>query len=360
MSKAERPVLVVGGLNMGSAEEVLRAWGPPLGDIAIGLTDGEWGPRQLWVAYVWHWTLEEHPQLEIARMPEGVEGMPDWVPAGYHDLMKFKVKDGQDEIRIERLGYADCAIESYGTFGRLREQGVIPAGTRFQVCLPFPEDAVRLVSFQTRDFEIISAAYQDCIKREVEQICAAVPHEDLIFQWDINWEVIAVETDDGGEEPLSCKVNGDPYERYVGYLRNLGASVPNDIPMGLHLCYGDFQHQHYLQPTDLGVCVKMSNLGVASAGRPVSFVHMPVPRSRDDDAYFEPLKELEIGDATLYIGLVHYTDGVDGTLNRINTFRRHYSGIYGIATECGMGRRPEDQDLSKLLRIHRDVAEQMP
>jgi hypothetical protein len=360
MGKAEKPVLVVGALNKETSEEVLRAWGPTLGDIAIGLTDGEWGPRRLWAAYVWHWIFEEHPQIEISRAPKGIEGMPDWVPAGYHDLMKFKVKDGLDEITIERLGYADYAKESYLIFRKLRDEGVISGNPRFQVCMPFPEDAVRLVTTETRDFEIIAAAYQDCVKREAAEISAAIPHEDLMFQWDINWEVIAVETDDGGgQEPLTCKVNGNPYDRYAAYLSNLGAAIPEEVPMGLHLCYGDLNHEHFLQPADLGVCVKMANLGVSAAGRPVNYVHMPVPLSRDDDGYFEPLKDLEIGDATLYVGLVHYTDGVEGALNRINTFKRHYSGSYGIATECGMGRRPEDQDLEKLLQIHRDVAEQM-
>jgi hypothetical protein len=28
----------------------------------------------------------------------------------------------------------------------------------------------------------------------------------------------------------------------------------------------------------------------------------------------------------------------------------------GVATECGLGRRPTDQSLTKFLKIHRDVA----
>ena len=359
MSKAERPVLLVGGIPGETAEEVFRACAPELGNLAIGLPDGEIGQRRLWVLYVWHWVFENHPQLEIIRQPKGVEGMPDWIPAGYHDLMKFKVKDGLDEILLE-LGYAGFAKESYATFCKLRDEGVIPHGLRFQVCLPFPEDAVRLATSFERDFHIITAAYQDALKREVADIVAAIPAEDLIFQWDINWEVIAVETDDGGkDEPLAFRLDGKPYERYAGYLKNLSAAIPNDVPLGLHLCYGDYQHQHYLQPKDLGVCVKMANMGVEAAGRPVSFVHMPVPRDRSDDAYFEPLKHLNIGDATLYIGLVHITDGVAGTNNRIATFRRHYSGPSGVSTECGMGRRPADHSLTQLLQIHRDVVDSM-
>jgi hypothetical protein len=66
---------------------------------------------------------------------------------------------------------------------------------------------------------------------------------------------------------------------------------------------------------------------------------MPVPRHRDDDAYFAPLRDLDIGEAKLYLGLVHHTDGVEGARRRLATARKYITG-FGIATECGFGRRP--------------------
>ena len=83
---------------------------------------------------------------------------------------------------------------------------------------------------------------------------------------------------------------------------------------------------------------------------------MSVPRHRSDDTHFEPLQDLKMGDATLYAGLVHYTDGVEGSVKRLTTFNRNYSGPTGVSTECGLGRRPKDQQLIKLIEIHRDVA----
>ena len=58
----------------------------------------------------------------------------------------------------------------------------------------------------------------------------------------------------------------------------------------------------------------------------------------------------------VYAGLVHYTDGVAGSLARLDALKRHYDGPLGVATECGLGRRPLNQDLVSLLEIHRDVA----
>ena len=90
-----------------------------------------------------------------------------------------------------------------------------------------------------------------------------------------------------------------------------------------------------------------------SITRPVDFVHMPVPRNRHDDGYFAPLAELAITDTKLFLGLVHHTDGMRGTLKRLETARKHASG-FGIATECGFGRRPPET-IPELMRIHREA-----
>ena len=57
----------------------------------------------------------------------------------------------------------------------------------------------------------------------------------------------------------------------------------------------------------------------------------------------------------LYLGLVHHTDGVEGTRQRMET-ASHYVSDYGIATECGWGRRPK-ATLPALLRIHAEAAD---
>lgn len=359
MPLAEKPILLVGAIEGGSAEEVFRLVAPELGKLAIGMPDGEGGPRSLWVIGIWHHIFEEHPQLEITRQPKGIEGMPDWMPAGYHDLMKFKVKDGLDKMTFENLRYGDYAKESYVTFRKLKDQGVIPIDTKFQVSFPFPEDVVRLATTEVRDFNIISAAYQDRVVEEVTEVINTIPASELVLQFDINWEVIAVATGDGNAEPLTLALPGDPLDRYLGYIKRMCKPIPSEVTLGLHLCYGNYQHQHYVQPDDLAICTRMANAGIQAAGRRIDYVHMPVPRDRNDDAYFAPLKDLDTKGGTLFIGLMHYTDGVEGTVARLKTFNKHYSGPYGIATECGLGQRPADQDLPTLIRMHREVVEQL-
>ena len=82
---------------------------------------------------------------------------------------------------------------------------------------------------------------------------------------------------------------------------------------------------------------------------------MLVAKDRDDEAYFQPLGELTLAAETeLYLGLVHYTDGEDGINRRIQSASKYISN-FGVATECGFGRRPQDT-LERLMAIHVAVA----
>ena len=51
---------------------------------------------------------------------------------------------------------------------------------------------------------------------------------------------------------------------------------------------------------------------------------------------------------------IHYTDGVEGTKQRLATARRHVKR-FPVATECGFGRR-DPATIPELLRIHAEVA----
>ena len=82
---------------------------------------------------------------------------------------------------------------------------------------------------------------------------------------------------------------------------------------------------------------------------------MPVPMERSDDDYYRALETLKLKpETTLYLGLIHDSDGVEGAAIRIATaekFRRNF----GIATECGFGRRPADS-VFPLLNLHKEIA----
>ena len=83
---------------------------------------------------------------------------------------------------------------------------------------------------------------------------------------------------------------------------------------------------------------------------------MPVPLDRNDDAYFAPLKELQLPDGTdFFLGLIHNTDGLEGAQARVAAAAKSCSS-FGVATECGLSRRPAET-VPVLLKIHTQLAD---
>jgi hypothetical protein len=108
-------------------------------------------------------------------------------------------------------------------------------------------------------------------------------------------------------------------------------------------------------PKDSGLMVEMVNAIVERVRRPIQFFHLPVIKSRTDDAYYAPLANLKLKPGTqLYLGLIHHNDA-DGDAARLAAARR-YTRVDGVATECGMA-RGDPTRLSALLAAHAKAAE---
>ena len=196
----------------------------------------------------------------------------------------------------------------------------------------------------------LEAAYETAMQREIAHISSVVPHDKLAFQWDTAVEFGILE---GVFPPY---FSGDAREGVLDRLLRYAGWVPVDIELGYHLCYGDFEHAHFKQPVDTGKLVDVANALSAGVSRPLTWIHLPVPRDRADVAYFAPLGDLALQDDTeLYLGLVHFGDGIDGTERRIASASGVVSS-FGVATECGMGRRPPEQ-VEALLDIHAAVSD---
>ena len=219
---------------------------------------------------------------------------------------------------------------------------------RFQVCLPTPL-AVIHVRFIPRDQEAVEQAYERQLLNELDGMLDAIPPEELAIQWDTAVEFAIL-------EGLVPSFLADPEVEIVERLVRLGDHVPAEVETGYHLCYGDVDHQHFVEPADTSKLAAIANGVCAGIERTVDWLHLPVPRGRADATYFEPLRDLRLQPGTeLYLGLVHLTDGVDGTNARIAAARRIVDG-FGVATECGLGRRPAET-IPELLEIHASVSE---
>jgi len=341
-----RQVHLVGSVPLSSAREVFETVATALGSRLARIPDGETGERGDWITWL-EPVFANSPALEKSDELFRLH-------AAATPRTRYRLKPGKSaaDVVFDNLFYADIAARSYRDFADLKRQGKIPAHCRFQVDL-VPAHSVLWLYLQDDLHAALDPVYNVALKREIDKIAAAIPRDQLAIQFDVASAVFArLERNDVSSYGRS---KAETQERFAGILADLADHVPRDIELMFHFCYGDSNHRHVVEPTDMSDMVDMANRLARSIARPIDLVHMPVPRDRTDDAYFAPLKALKLSPRTqLCLGLVHYTDGAAGTRRRLAVAEK-YTDQFSIATECGFGRRPPET-IPELLRIHAEVA----
>jgi len=336
---------LVGSIPFDNAETVFSEVCSVLGDNLKRLPDGETGERLRWIFWQ-RGKIADHPTMEIDN-DVGQAQIHQWDGTLIREWDLYRFKPGTDLSTVEfDPGYARDAIESYAVFKAKQADGTIPSGVKFQVCLPTPMAiGYWFVSPAARgDFFPV---YERAISREVAEISAAIPKDDLAIQWDVCQEVLVWE-DYFPSRPATYK------EDILNMLARLGDAVPEPVELGYHLCFGTPNDEHLVMPKDMGTAVDMANGVFSKVSRSVQFLHVPVPRERDDEAFFAPLTGLQSpAGCELYIGLIHAGDR-DGDARRIAAAST-YVDNFGIATECGWG-RGDPERVPGLLESHRIAA----
>jgi methionine synthase II (cobalamin-independent) len=335
---------LVGGLAAPTASEAMTSAAAILGSRLRRLTDGETGARSQWI---W-WQIDKLTALDgIAVGPPQVN--PDTGNPDYSVVPGLEVADGI-EIPVGALGYRDAAVASHAEFARLRADGVIPDGVRFQVSVPTPY-AVAVAWSTGESQRRLWQPFKDALFGEVAAIQQAIPPAELAIQWDVAVEIGALE---GVFQPID---ELRPLERIVDELAACLAQVARPAQRGLHLCYGDYKHRHFKAPTDLGLLVRLTN--AVAAATPIDFVHMPVDRDNGRHAgYFAALADLSVADAELALGVIDYEND-PGRIDELVAAASTAGVPFSVATECGMarlGERGESVTLEDLLRQHARVA----
>ncbi len=337
--------LLVGSLNLESADAVFEAVGEILAGDVTRVPDGETGDRLGWIA-----ALE--PKIAAT---DGLERTPQtWGETETrHSFSLFGPAPGvrADDITFANLGYADDAIASYARFAAAVERGILADDMRFQVSLPTAYMALMAyIELEHRD--ALTPAYERALGHEVSRIVDGIPAHRLAIQWDCPCEV-------GITEQVGPP-NTWTLDDVAAELGRMAALLPAEVELGYHLAMA-------IRPT--------KPAGMASTGwsptMRARWSASPMPcstTSRDPSAGCtcrcrssaptmptssrSPTCRLP-EDTELYLGLVHFEDGVAGTQHRIETASR-YAPSFGVAAECGLGRVPR-AEVVPTLQIHHDV-----
>ena len=192
---AVRGAHLVGSINQPTAADTLRVVADNLGADIARIPDGEVGER-------YHWILFQGSAFDA------VDGLTriaiDPIVIGGFDVRPLAL-DGTvaaEDLVFGPLGYADAAIASYGEFSALRDAGVIAPGTRFQVSVPSPFAALSTFSVASEHPQVYPA-YAAAITRELAEIAAAIPADNLAIQIDMASEFTHIEKVSlGGTSPL--------------------------------------------------------------------------------------------------------------------------------------------------------------
>ncbi len=341
MSENQSPVGVhlVGSVPVNTADEMFRLSMEHLGGHLKRLPDGEVGERDTWIRWQ-HARILASPQIsESDREPVYVPRKPLAIVEGISSA---------DGIEFPDLGYANAAIESFGVFQRLTNEGVIPQDMRFQVGLPTPL-SVAIFYIEPSSRLMFEQAYGRAIRHELQRMLESIPGDKIAVQWETVAEFGLL------EGLMDNHLDGDLLDNITDRLGALVDLVPEPAEVGIHLCYGDSGHKHFCEPEDAGHLVQVANGTADKASRAIAWIHMPVPKERDDAAFYAPLTDLDLPESTmLYLGLVHDTDGKDGTMRRVDA-ASDFVNRFGVATECGFGRR-DLETIPDLMRQHAEVA----
>ena len=339
-----------GSVNMADAEVVMREITARVPSGLRRIPDGETGDRAGWIFFQAHRFLQL-PWLVPVQPFDPAEG-------DYEHMPQLRLADGADPATVKwpDLGYADAYLRSYETFTALREENVIPPGVRFQVEYPTPLASIGAYIIPEEQ-QALLPGYEQAMYADLDRLLAAIPHHEVAVQWDVAVEFSLLEEFFG---PIGTQA----IDAIIANLVRCVDTVPADVPVGLHLCYGDWGHQHFKQPESLALQVRVLNAVTAAAGRPVSFVSFTVPQYQRAESYFAPLAELAVDpDTELNFALVPYhpADQASGTtgdqVRLIDAVLAATPGgrrDWGVCTECGMGRVAREQ-VPELLDLHQEI-----
>jgi hypothetical protein len=254
-----------GSVNLADAESVMREIASRVPSGLRRIPDGETGDRGNWIFF----------QLQkFLRLPWLVPARPLDAAAGeYEQLPQLRLAGGADPAQAvwPDLGYAGAYLGSYEIFVALREQGMIPAGVRLQVEYPTPLASIGGYIVPEQQ-QALLGSYERAMFADLGRLLAAIPSDEVAVQWDV-----AVEF--GILEEAFAPGGAQAFDAIVAALARCIGQVPAEIPAGLHLCYGDYGHQHFKQPESLALQVRVLNAVSAAAGRPVSFVSFTCRRT---------------------------------------------------------------------------------
>jgi hypothetical protein len=343
MSASTRSVHLVGTIPAASAEAALAFANEVLGDsLGPAVPDGETGDRLDWVNRLVQ-NLRTNPQLELAS---------DGDFSSYENTPAFKVRKGAKFTAVD-LDYFDEFTASWPAFQEF--QSTRP-DVSFQIGLPGHID----LSFISFGFNLPRGLrnlrpFRKASVEEIERV-SGVAGDAVVYQLEVPIELILLTKLPAVLRPLATRFLAREALKLV-------EDAPEGTRFGLHLCYGDLNHESMGDPKDAGPLVRFSNALVKRwpAGKPLEFIHAPFALGKLppvlDRSHYEPLADIDLPEGARFIaGFIHEGRTVEELIGIRDTIEGIMGHTVDVAASCGLGRRDEAR-ARRNLELSREVAE---
>lgn len=324
-------VMFTGSIPASSVDAVFDLLADTVGERAGCWPDGEINPeRRGWISAINNMVLAKAPCFEPVDPASGGPENP------FPQIFTFlRIRDGATVDLRGRLPYAKDAIASYAVFKRKRAEGRIAEGTRFQCSIPGAHDVISVCFPDTGTWPVLIAAWQEALQDEYRRMLEVIPADELCVQIDYCTELVHVGGQGLKSFPWLPDLSRDElFARYAseGYIGGHIAGLPEEVRIGFHICCGTMPVYPAQPLDDIGLPVDLANAIQKVAGGIVSYFHLPAMVD-SDEAYFAPLRRLDIGQAEIFLGL-ECNDGIEGMERRIGAARKALPK-FGVAHYCG-------------------------
>ena len=337
---ASRRVLLVGSLPYDDEASAMARALELAGDKLVALPDGEIGERSAqypngdrsqWVAGLAGRLASDSALFDVVKAGTmGDQGFP----VDFKSTARLRPKHDSDELaeRLE-LRYDTYALRSWQHFEQLRPSAGRP-DLRMQVGLPTGL-GIGAAVFSPRRAMRLAGAFAARLEREAAVIEGELGAENLIFQIEAPAEVVMAHR-------LPKPLLGTATKTALDLARRL----PDGVPVGLHLCYGDLNNKAAIAPTKFGRLIDFANALIDRwpSTRQLSYVHLPFAAGTSPAptkaASYGALRRLRLPSGTrLVAGFVHEQPDVDDLAQLLRTIEDAWGGTVDVATACGLGRR---------------------
>lgn len=251
-----------------------------------------------------------------------------------------RVPDGRELTGdMMDLGYLAEAEEALPVFQELRAAREQPELT-LQIGMP-TDFTLAFIAMGLPGIRSHRKAFRDATVRDIAAIHELVG-ADGIVQLEATAEMVLM----ARTQPLHRRLDA-AFQLGQGVAR-LAESAPAGTRFGVHLCVGSMHNKSRVSMRDLRPFVELANSVVRQwpSDRPLTYVHGPlaagdIPPSTNP-AYYAPLADLSLGAGVkFYAGFVHDMPTVAQQVETLRMIENALGRpVDGVASACGLGRRP--------------------